>query len=198
MQLDNTRVKNAINWWRYAKDFAKKPDEYGAFFAAWIALIILTKDYEAQYCSNLSRKPGDKQSVECFFSRGGELILSAIHDSKLAENRSRLSNRHGGEIIRNVQQDRHSKKSLVTLAQIWNKGLSDNFNELIGVRELLLQVRNGLFHGGKMYNDDATNRENDDRQLLSDLNPILFKIVESILQQPGPHLELLSASPTLD
>lgn len=198
MQLDITRAKNAFNWWRYAKDFAKKSDEYGAFFAAWIALIILTKDYEAQYCSGLRQKPGDKQSVECCFTHGEELILSAIHDSKLAENRNRLSSRHGGEIIRHAQQDKFSKNSLVKLAQIWNEGLSDNFSELIGVRELLLQVRNGLFHGGKMYNDDATNRENDDRQLLSDLNPILFKIIESILKQPGPHLELFLASQTFD
>jgi hypothetical protein len=57
--------------------------------------------------------------------------------------------------------------------------------------ELLLQVRNGLFHGKKMYNDDTANREDDDRQLLRDLNPIAFAIVERILNQPGPHRYLL-------
>ena len=59
------------------------------------------------------------------------------------------------------------------------------------MRDLLLQVRNGLFHGTKMYNDDTANREDDDRQLLRDLNPIAFSIVERILNQPGPHRHLL-------
>jgi hypothetical protein len=57
--------------------------------------------------------------------------------------------------------------------------------------ELLLQVRNALFHGKKMYNDDIANREEDDRRLLRDLNPIAFAIVTRILNQAGPHRHLL-------
>lgn len=42
-----------------------------------------------------------------------------------------------------------------------------------------------------MYND-STNCETDDRQLLADLNPILLAIVYSLLEQPGPHKQLLA------
>ena len=51
----------------------------------------------------------------------------------------------------------------------------------MGVRTLLIEVRNGLFHGGKLYNDDSLNRENDDKTLLTNLNPILLAIIDELL-----------------
>ena len=80
---------------------------------------------------------------------------------------------------------------MTDLARVWQSNQIDDGRESRGVRDLLLQVRNGLFHGTKMYNDDTSNREDDDRRLLRDLNPIAFAIVERILNQPGPHRHLL-------
>ena len=59
------------------------------------------------------------------------------------------------------------------------------------MRDLLPQVKNGLFHGTKRYNDDIANREDDDRRLLRDLNPIVFTIVTRIIKQPGSHRHIL-------
>ena len=191
IQLDETRAKNAVRWWKYATECEAKQDDYGAFFAIWIAFIILAKDYQVTYCSHLRRTYGDQQAVECCFSHAQELILEAIREPVLSENRRRLSARHDGEILRSDSLNGSARTNLTKLAQTWRVDARDDGRESLGVRDLLLQVRNGLFHGTKMYNDDTANREDDDRQLLRDLNPIAFAIVTRILNQPGPHRHLL-------
>jgi hypothetical protein len=191
IQLDETRAKNAVRWWKYAKECEAKQDDYGAFFAIWIAFIILAKDYQVTYCSHLRRTYGDQQAVECCFSHAQELILEAIRDTSLSENRGRLSARYDGAILRSDTLTPTTRGHLTDLARVWQSNQIDDGRESRGVRDLLLQVRNGLFHGTKMYNDDTSNREDDDRRLLRDLNPIAFAIVTRILNQPGPHQHLL-------
>lgn len=191
MQLDETRVANAINWWRYSKEFAEKEDEYGTFFAAWIALVILARDYEATYCSNLGPGLGDDQPIQCCFDHAADILRTAIHRAELSAHRERLAQRHHGEILRSDRRKHQDKKALQNLSSVWLKESTTDAWELPGLKTLLLLVRNGLFHGSKMYND-STNRETDDRQLLADLNPILLAIVYSLLDQPGPHQRLLA------
>ena len=191
IQLDETRAKNAVRWWKYATECEAKQDDYGAFFAIWIAFIILAKDYQVTYCSHLRRTYGDQQAVECCFSHAQALILEAIRDTSLSENRRRLSARYNGAILRSDTLTQTTRGHLTDLARVWQLNQTDDGRESRGVRDLLLQVRNGLFHGTKMYNDDTANREDDDRQLLRDLNPIAFAIVTRILNQPGPHQQLL-------
>lgn len=191
MQLDETRASNAINWWKYSKEFAEKEDEYGTFFAAWIALVILARDYEATYSSHLGQGRGDDQPIQCCFDHAADILRAAIHRSELRTNRERLAKRHNGEILRNERRKHHDKQSLQKLSSIWLNQADTDVLELPGLKTLLLLVRNGLFHGSKMYND-STDREADDRQLLADLNPILLAIVHSLLDQPGPHKHLLA------
>jgi hypothetical protein len=186
MQLDETRARNAINWRNYSREFFSKKDEYGTFFSAWVALVILARDYEASYCSHLPPARGDEQPLSCCFENAKEIVLSAIRKPELASNRSRLSQRHNGSILRPERRGSNDKV-LRSLSAIWNGRQVSEASELEGVKTLLLRVRNGLFHGSKMYNDDFMDRETDDRQLLADLNPLLLSIVDGILGQPGPH-----------
>jgi hypothetical protein len=191
MQLDETRAANAISWWKYSKEFVEKEDEYGTFFAAWIALVILARDYQATYCAELGPGLGDDQPIQCCFDHAADILRPAIHRSDLSAHRKRLALRHNGEILRNERRKHHDKKALKNLSSCWLNGSTTDAWELPGLKTLLLLVRNGLFHGSKMYND-STNRETDDRQLLADLNPILLAIVYSLLDQPGPHTDLLA------
>ena len=192
MQLDETRAKNAVNWWNYSQEFAAKDDEYGTFFAAWIALVILARDYEATYCSGLPPGRGDDQPLQCCFDHAADIVRAAIHRPALSGQRERLAQRHRGEILRNDRRKHHDKLALIALSSIWRGEAASDAGELQGLRTLFLLVRNGLFHGSKMYNDSTTNRESDDRQLLADLNPILLAIVDALLDQPGPHRRLMA------
>jgi len=190
MQLDETRATNAINWWKYSKEFADKEDDYGTFFAAWIALVILARDYEATYCSQLGPGSGDDRPIQCCFDHAKDIILAAIRRPELKVHRERLASRHQGDILRTERRSHWDKKDLRRLSSVWLDDAAAKTWELRGLKTLLLQVRNGLFHGSKMYND-STNRESDDRQLLADLNPILLAIIFALLDQPGPHTRLL-------
>lgn len=190
MQLDETRATNAINWYKYSNEFAEKNDEYGTFFAAWIALLILARDYEATHCSHLEPGRGDDQPIQCCFDHAEDILRSAIHRPELRTHRERLAQRHHGEILRSERRKHEDKKVLRHLSLVWLNEAESKDWELPGLKTLLLLVRNGLFHGSKIYND-STNRETDDRQLLADLNPILLAIVYSLLDQPGPHKRLL-------
>lgn len=192
MQLDETRAKNAVNWWNYSQEFATKGDEYGTFFAAWIALVILARDYEATYCSGLAPSRGDDQPLQCCFQHAAETVRSAIRRQELSGQRDRLARRHRGEILRNDRRKHLDKQALLGLSSIWRGESDSDAGELPGLKTLFLLVRNGLFHGSKMYNDSTTNRESDDRQLLEDLNPILLAIVYALLDQPGPHRRLMA------
>jgi hypothetical protein len=186
MQLDEIRARNAINWRNYSREFSIKKDQYGTFFSAWVSLVILARDYEASYCSQLPPALGDDQPLSCCFDHAKQIVLSAIRKPELASNRLRLANRHNGSILR-PDRRRASDKALSALAAIWTGRQVSEASELDGVKALLLRVRNGLFHGSKMYNDGLMDRETDDLQLLTDLNPILLAIVDGILSQPGPH-----------
>ncbi len=191
MQLDETRATNAINWWKYSNEFAAKKDEYGTFFAAWIALVILARDYEATYCSHLGYGSGDDQPIQCCFDHAEDIILAAIRRPELKAHKERLALRHRGEILRSERRSHADKTVLKQLSSVWLNDAASDSRELLGLKTLLRLVRNGLFHGSKMYNDDSTNRESDDRQLLADLNPILLAIIYALLKQPGPHKRLL-------
>jgi hypothetical protein len=115
------------------------------------------------------------------------LIQAAIRRPDLSAHRERLARRHRGEIVRSDRRSHQNKKELIKLSEIWEGRSTPGPAELAGVKTLLLLVRNGLFHGSKMYNDGFMDRETDDRQLLADLNPLLLAIVDGILGQPGPH-----------
>jgi len=190
MQLDETRATNAINWWKYSNAFADKEDEYGTFFAAWIALVILARDYEATYCSQGGQGSGDDRPIQYCFDNAKDIILAAIRRPDLKVHKERLALRHQGEILRPERRSHWDKLVLTRLSSVWLDDAATETWELRGLKTLLLQVRNGLFHGSKMYND-STNRESDDRQLLADLNPILLAIIFALLDQPGPHTRLL-------
>ena len=129
-----------------------------------------------------SRSKGDNEPIEYCFDEFKEKIYEVVRAPELKDCRSKLAERHDGKILRDQNRNHVTKKVLDKLAEIWsNEYKSDLFSEIMGVRTLLIEVRNGLFHGGKLYNDDSLNRENDDKTLLTNLNPILLAIIDELL-----------------
>ena len=181
-QFNKIHSSNARSWQKYAKDFSTNDDAYGTFFAAWIALVILSRDVMSQRNTKGIRSNGDNAPIEWCFSEFKEKIYEVIRAPELKDCRSKLAERHDGKILRDQNRIPETKKELEKLAQIWsNEYKSDLDSEIMGVRTLLIEVRNGLFHGGKLYNDDSLNRENDDKTLLTNLNPILLGIIDELL-----------------
>ena len=181
-QFNKIHSSNARSWQKYAKDFSANNDVYGTFFAAWISLVILSRDVMSQKNTKGSRSKGDNEPIEYCFDEFKEKIYEVVRAPELKDCRSKLAERHDGKILRDQNRNHVTKKVLDKLAEIWsNEYKSDLFSEIMGVRTLLIEVRNGLFHGGKLYNDDNLNRENDDKTLLTNLNPILLAIIDELL-----------------
>lgn len=196
MRFDLERAGEAEKWLRYARDFNGKNDPYGEFFAAWVGLVIIGKDYLDHYQPEI-RVDGDRQPLTCLFDHEEDLILRAVRSSSLASHRDRLSRRRDGDIILMKNAGSFEKAVIRDLSEAWPGGRfigtrsSDLRNkqsrprpvpsETTAILELLLQIRNGLFHGSKKYNDGTTNRFDDDKSLLTDVNPIIGAIADEVL-----------------
>lgn len=176
MHLDDTRKQNANRWYWYATDFMYNGDHYGAFFAGWISLVILARDFEAANHHNASPSESDIEPIRELLDRAKSKVIAAIRDTDLKENRTRLASRYGGQIL--LKTSAH--QSLKGLSKVWNGPLHDSGAEITGVRHLLTEVRNRLFHGEKQYSGDGDHQTNDDRQLLENLNPILLAVVKGV------------------
>ena len=181
-QFNKIHLSNARSWQKYAKDFSVNNDVYGTFFAAWISLVILSRDVMSQRNTKGKQPKGDNEPIEWCFGVFKEKIFEVVRAPELKDCRSKLAERHDGKILRDQNRKNGTKQALDKLAQIWaNEYKFDLDSEIMGVRTLLIEVRNGLFHGGKLYNDDSLNRENDDKTLLANLNPILLAIIDELL-----------------
>jgi len=183
IQLNSSHSLNASKWRRYARDFQANDDPYGTFFAAWIALVILARDVESQVTSPKIARDGDSESIEKCFDVLRRPILRAVHSDELRRHRLNLSRRHEGRILRPERRSRKVPERLGALARAWtNPSGEDSDACLLGMQTLLIEVRNSLFHGAKIYNDDVLHRENDDKSLLQDLNPVLLAVVDTLLE----------------
>ena len=181
-QFNKIHSSNARSWQKYAKEFSANNDAYGTFFAAWISLVILSRDVMSQKNTKGKQSNGDNAPIEHCFDEFKEKIYKVVRAPEFKDCRSKLAERHDGKILRDQNRNHVTKKVLDKLAEIWsNEYKSELFSEIMGVRTLLIEVRNGLFHGGKLYNDDSLNRENDDKTLLTNLNPILLAIIDELL-----------------
>jgi len=196
MRFDLERAVEAEKWLRYARDFKDKNDPYGEFFAAWVGLVIIGKDYLDHY-EPRKKIDGDRQPLACLFDHEDALVLSAVRSASLTPNRDRLSRRRDGDIIFSKNAGKLEKALIRDLSHAWKHGrfvgthYSDarrhqsvsraEPSETTAILELLLQIRNGLFHGSKLYNDGTTNRFDDDKSLLADINPIVVAIAGEVL-----------------
>lgn len=196
MRFDLERASEAEKWLRYARDFNDKRDPYGEFFAAWVGLVIIGKDY-LDHFEPRARVDGDRQPLTCLFNHEEDLIISAARSTSLAPHRQRLSVRRNGEIIFAKNAGSFDMALIRDLAEGWQgprfrgdhstqirasqSGKRPTPTESTAILELLLQIRNGLFHGSKLYNDGTTNRFDDDKSLLADINPIIVAIAGEVL-----------------
>ncbi len=193
MGFDSERNKKALQWREYGQDFAERGDPYGHFFASWISLVILGKDYLDHFDPD-KYITGDREPLLCLFEHEPDQILKSIHVADLAEQRHRLSTRQSGQILKLKGSRRQEKAILQDLASAWKTGVFTGENclklnrhfhyeitEENALLELFLQVRNGLFHGVKLYVDEANNHFESDKMLLADINPLIDAITESLL-----------------
>jgi hypothetical protein len=195
MGFDGERNKKALQWRKYGQEFAERGDPYGQFFASWIALVILGKDYLDHFDPD-KLVTGDREPLLCLFEHEPDQILKAIHVDDLAAQRRRLSTRQAGQILKIKGSRKQEKAILQDLACAWQTGVFTGENcsrlnkhfryeitEENALLELFLQVRNGLFHGVKLYVDDSNNHFESDKELLTDINPIIDAITESLLER---------------
>jgi len=198
MGFDGERNKKALQWREYGQEFAERGDPYGHFFASWISLVIMGKDYLDHFDPG-KRITGDREPLECLFKHEPDLILKTVRGGTLSEQRHRLAKRQAGQILR-LQGSRPQEKAMLRdLARAWETGtftgehslkvknegrhfIAEITEENV-LLELFLQVRNGLFHGVKLYVDDSNNHFESDKTLLSDINPIIDAITESLLDR---------------
>jgi hypothetical protein len=196
MRFDLERSAKAVQWLKYAAEFRDRSDPYGEFFASWIALVIIGKDYLDHHTPN-ARVTGDREPLNLLWEKEEVLITRVIRSSDLEKQRSYLASRQGGQILRaenlrrrekallkdlsiawKTGQFRGENSALLTDQSAWDTGAASEANALL---ELLLQVRNGLFHGSKLYNDGVTDRFQDDQVLLSNVNPLVQAIANEVL-----------------
>jgi hypothetical protein len=194
MGFDGERSKKALQWREYGQEFAERGDPYGHFFASWISLVIMGKDYLDHFDPG-KRVTGDREPLQCLFKHEPELILKTVRGDGLSEQRHRLSKRQSGQILELKGSRKQEKAVLQDLASAWQTGvfttehcskLNRHFDYEIteenALLELLLQVRNGLFHGVKLYVDDTNNHFESDKALLANINPIIDAITKSLLR----------------
>jgi hypothetical protein len=196
MRFDLERSAKAVQWLKYASEFRDRSDPYGEFFASWIALVIIGKDYLDHHTPN-ARVTGDREPLNLLWEKEEALITNVARSSDLEKNRSYLASRQGGQILKADNLGRREKALLKDLSVAWKSGVfrGENSaslnhqsarangvaNEANALLELLLQIRNGLFHGSKLYNDGVTDRFQDDQILLSNINPLVQAIANEVL-----------------
>jgi len=196
MGFDGERNKKALQWREYGQEFAQRGDPYGHFFASWISLVIMGKDY-LDHFEPAKRVTGDREPLLCLFEHEPDRILKAIHIDDLAEQRHRLAQRQSGQILK-LQRSRPQEKAMLRdLARAWETGtftgehsqkvkdegrhFESEITEELALLELFLQVRNGLFHGVKLYVDQTDNHFESDKMLLADINPLIDAITKVLL-----------------
>lgn len=196
MRFDLERAGEAEKWLRYARDFKGRNDPYGEFFAAWVGLVIIGKDYLDHYKPR-TKVDGDREPLACLFNHEDALVLSVVRNTSLTPHRERLSKRRDGDIIFTKNAGKFEKALIRDLSHAWRSGRfvgthssearrnqsvqRTEASETSAILELFLQIRNGLFHGSKLYNDGTTNRFDDDKALLADINPIIVAIAGEVL-----------------
>jgi hypothetical protein len=197
MGFDGERNKKALQWREYGQEFAERGDPYGRFFASWISLVIMGKDY-LDHFDPAKRVTGDREPLLCLFEHEPDQILNAIYADELAEQRHRLAQRQSGQILK-LQRGRPQEKAMLRdLSRAWETGsftgehslklkkegrhFESKIAEEHALLELFLQVRNGLFHGVKLYVDQANNHFESDNLLLADINPMIDAIIKALLR----------------
>lgn len=175
--MDPVLQENAQKWIDRGRKYHSSKDPYGAYFAYFIALLIIARDHENS--SGRSSRSDSDQIRKLFESRSPD-VLNALRNPSLTQVTSELANRlvgtsHGidqsivyirpGSIDESDSQ-RVRIESMNNLATWWRNGMpsSEERGMSRNLFYFLWQVRNNLFHGEKGYGQK--NRVSQDSKLL--------------------------------
>jgi hypothetical protein len=162
--MDPVLQENAQKWIDRGRKYHSSQDPYGAYFAYFIALLIIARDHENS--SGRSSRSDSDQIRKLFEARSPE-ILNALRNPSLAQVTTELANRLIGTsqgleqsivYIRPGSLDESDSQrvrveSMNDLAAWWRHGMpsSEERGMARNLFYFLWQVRNNLFHGEKGY-----------------------------------------------
>lgn len=180
--MEDRRLVYARKW---VKRGQSEKDPFDEFICLWFGLAIFAKYGVGMHFYHSSDKSLDRCNVIGCFEHYREEIHEVVNEEKvnicwLAE---REATPRANTNAMNTDQspilfsgDREIKESRNRLKEHWigNSDLDDHV-EIESMALLLNQIRNNLFHGGKVYDDQG------DLELLQHVNPILETILVKIL-----------------
>ena len=191
MTMDPVLQENAQKWIDRGRKYHSSQDPYGAYFAFFIALLIIARDHENS--SGRSSRSDSDQIRRLFESRSSE-VLNTLRNPSLTHVTTELANRLVGTsqgLDQSIvyirpgsldESDSHRTRieSMNNLAIWWRHGMpsSEERGMARNLFYFLWQVRNNLFHGEKGYGQK--NRVSQDSKLLDRSCQILEAICESL------------------
>lgn len=162
--MDPVLHENAHKWIDRGRRYHQNQDPYGAYFAYFIALLIIARDHENS-SGRTSRT--DSEQIKRLFTTRSPDVLNALRNPSLDDVTTDLANRLAGTkqgldqailFIRpgsseNEDSRRARIESLNELARWWRTGMpsADERGMAANLFSFLWQVRNNLFHGEKGY-----------------------------------------------
>ena len=189
--LDGDRSMFAKDWLVEAQNHDENNKAFSAYFAGYIALEISATSYQARQHTRLSKPSSDHFGTDAIYDAMREKA-KAIEEFLQTAN----GHRHKIALLQREVPD-HSPRSLMdargetdleeatsNLARLWDpnmqKPLSDHDvacqSDNLGM--IFRKVRNRLFHAEKTNDPHGS-----DADLLSKLNPILFGVIEQLLNR---------------
>lgn len=162
--MDPVLYENTQKWIDRGRRYHANQDPYGAYFAYFIALLIIARDHENN--SGRASRTDSEQIKRLIVARSRE-VLNALRNPALSEVTLELANRLAGTkqgldqsivFIRpgsTEEADSHRVRigSMNDLAAWWRSGMPSSGERGMAANlfYFLWQVRNNLFHGEKGY-----------------------------------------------
>lgn len=165
------RVSFIHKWLRRATD-TKDADAFDRFFSVWIALVVAAQRVR-DASGGLADEDSDRQRVVDYFLVRKASVIRAVERHAVEMNwiAHRRGTGYGNAILDTGNQDLHRQFTKLSKHYLASEPMQDD--ELVKtLAEFLNKVRNNLFHGAKVYDDQ------EDRELLERVNPVLLAILE--------------------
>ncbi|MBL8206700.1 MAG: hypothetical protein JNM09_20875 [Blastocatellia bacterium] len=162
----NERQKQFILKW-YERAFETN-DEFDAFFCFWVSLVVAAQIYSSSNFDNET----DREKVKKYFRVNKDEILSLLYEHK--DNMVRFALRRGAQNNTPMLDASGHLKDKFTQLSAYFLGTQQLSDDLVVsyTAELFNKVRNNVFHGGKMYDEQS------DIEILEIVNPILDSILQ--------------------
>ena len=165
--MKNVRQKKFIEKW-YQRAF-ETHDQFDTFFCLWVALAVAAQNFTR----GNSDYETDGKKIRAYFLAHSDKVLSSLneHNDKMVQFAMRKGSQYrtpmldAGDRLRPIF-------SQLSAHYLGTQRLTDE-DVVCYTAELFNKVRNNVFHGGKMYDEQA------DIAVLEIVNPILDTILQT-------------------